>query len=240
MKLERRFITLMLVIVVVDLATKLLALNTLPFQQKIFLIGDKISFYLTFNEEATGGQAGYLLEQEFNKNQTLVLNAIAAFILIGFVFMIKKQNIKKLFKWLIIIGIYILTSIILELIKPSLNIEVSTWTASLVSKIAGISIYLTILTFINNSQLKLFFWMVISAGLGNLLSHFYYPYRIVDFINIDGSYELLRIGVFNLADLAFDLGIIGIFVTLIVLTVNKIKSKRLTTNAKNEYANRAD
>ena len=232
MKLKGRIVRLIFIIVVADLATKILALNTLPFQQNIFLIGDKISFYLTFNEEATGGHAGYLLEQELNKNQTLILSAAGAFIIIGFVFFIRNQNIKKLFKWLLVIGAYILTTIVLELFKTSLTIEVNNWTASLVSKIAGISIYLTILTFVKNSQLKLFFWIVISAGLGNLLSHFYHPYRIVDFINIEGSYELLRIGVFNLADLAFDVGIIGVIVTLIVLTINKIKSKRPTTDSK--------
>lgn len=229
MKSQKRIIVLISLIVLIDQLTKLLALYALPFHENVFLIGDKLSFYLTYNEGSTGGQAGYLLEQEINKNLTLVLNSIAAFILIGYVLTIKERKMKKLFKWLLGIGIYITTVIALELVKPNLTLEINNWTASLISKIAGISFYLTILTLVSSEQLRLFIWVVISAGLGNLVSHFYYPYKIVDFISVEGSYKLLRIGVFNFADIMFDAGIIGIFVILVALIIKKIRAKRLTT-----------
>ena len=120
-------------------------------------------------------------------------------------------------------------AVVLEFAEPNLNIEISNWSASIVPKITGIAIYLTILSLVKNSPLKFFIWLVISAGLGNLISHFYYPYRVVDFVNVEGSYEFLRIGVFNFADLIFDVGIIGILTTLIILTLKKVKVNRLTT-----------
>ncbi len=231
MKVQKRAIVVILLIVSVDLITKLLALYELPFQKNVYLISNQLSLYLTFNEEATGGQAGFFLEQEINKNQTLVLNSIAVFILIGYVLTIKERKIKKLFKWLIGIGIYILTVIVLELVTPNLSLEIDNWTASLVSKIAGLFMFLTIMTLVRNENLKLFIWVVVSAGLGNLLSHFYYPYRVIDFINLEGSYDLLRIGVFNFADLMIQVGKLGIILTLISLVIKKIRTKRHTTNA---------
>ncbi|WP_394708156.1 signal peptidase II [uncultured Bacteroides sp.] len=70
--------------------------------------------------------------------------------------------------------------------------------------------------------MRLFIVIIISSGFGNLISHFYYPYRVIDFIDIKGSYELLRIGVFNFADFALDFGICGLLITLIVIAIRRI------------------
>ena len=64
--------------------------------------------------------------------------------------------------------------------------------------------------------------IIISSGIGNLISHFYYPYRVIDFININGSYELLRRGVSNLADFAIDFGLCGLLITLMAIAIKKI------------------
>ena len=63
--------------------------------------------------------------------------------------------------------------------------------------------------------MRFFGLLLLACGIGNLLSHFYKPYFIIDFINIEGSYELLRIGVFNFADLSFNIGAIGFIISLV-------------------------
>lgn len=71
MKLEKRILKLIVILVMVDLVTKLLALNMLPFEQDVFLIDDKISLYLTFNEGVTGGHRIFIRagsEQKSNIN----------------------------------------------------------------------------------------------------------------------------------------------------------------------------
>ena len=104
MRPERKFLKLIMVLVLIDLLTKLLALHTLPYEQDVFLIEDRVTLYLTINRESTGGQAGYFLRQEANKNQILVLNSVATLLMIGFIFFLKKQQIRKLFKWLLFVG----------------------------------------------------------------------------------------------------------------------------------------
>jgi len=61
-----------------------------------------------------------------------------------------------------------------------------------------------------------------AGGLGNLLSHFYPPYRVIDFIYVEGSYEWLRIGVFNIADLAANAGLLGIILSAIFYKLKKV------------------
>jgi lipoprotein signal peptidase len=90
------------------------------------------------------------------------------------------------------------------------------------TKIVGISFYSTIFYFTKNNTIRFFTIFIISSGIGNLISHFYYPYRVIDFIDIEGSYELFKIGVSNLADFAFDIGFCGLLITLVVLTAKKI------------------
>jgi lipoprotein signal peptidase len=64
--------------------------------------------------------------------------------------------------------------------------------------------------------------IILAAGVGNLIGHFYPPYRVIDFINIKGSYELLRIGVFNIADFAFDVGIVGLIISIAFVVFKRV------------------
>jgi lipoprotein signal peptidase len=217
-------------IILIDLITKLIALNVLTLHEELTIIQDKLSFFLVYNEGSTGGQAGYFLETESHKNLNLVFISITGFMIVSYIFLIRKRQIKTLYKWLIGILIYILITISFEFIRPFFtDIEISNWSASIISKVAGITVYLTFFVLVKNSYLRFFTLIIISAGLGNLLSHFYYPYFVIDFIDIKGSYETLKIGVTNFADLFFDFGFLGLIGTIIVISIKKIKELRLTT-----------
>lgn len=223
---NKKLITILILIVCVDILTKVIALNFLPFQNHVNLIGEKVSLYLTYNMNSTGEQANYLLRQENNKNISLVFASTIIILLTVYSLIINRATVKRKYKWLIGIGIFVLSIIISESVERLFpNMTISNWTTSIFTKILGISLYALILSKLTNKFLRLFIVIIISAGVGNLINHFYYPYRVIDFIDIDGTYELLRIGVFNIADLAFDIGICGLLVTLTAITIKKIIDK---------------
>lgn len=223
---NKKLITILILIVGFDLLTKIIALNLLPFQNHVDLIGEKVSFYLTYNMNSTGGQGEYFLRQENNKNISLVFASTIIIFLIIYSLLINRTTIKNKYKWLIGIGIFVLSMIISEIVKRQFpNLIISNWATSIFTKIVGISFYTLILTKLTNRFLRLFIVIIISAGVGNLINHFYYPYRVIDFIDIEGTYELLKIGVFNIADFAFDIGICGFLITLTTITIKKIIDK---------------
>lgn len=69
---NKEFIVLFLTIIV-DLVTKLMANNFLPFDESVPFIGNKVIFHLMYNEGATGGQANALLKGIQNKNLMIIL-----------------------------------------------------------------------------------------------------------------------------------------------------------------------
>ena len=220
---NKKLLLISISIVVVDLVTKIMALNFLPFQNQVNLIGEKVTFYLTYNMGSSGGQAAYLLRHESNKNLSLLLTSISMILLMIYIILINRTIVKKKHKWLMGIGILFVTSIISMVIKKQFpDLIISNWTTSMVTKVVGISFNLVIFYMTRNTYIRLFITIIISSGIGNLISHFYYPYRVIDFIDINGSYELLRIGVSNLADFAIDFGLCGLLITLIVIAIKKI------------------
>lgn len=222
-KTNKKLLFVSLLIVGIDLLSKLTALNLLPFHNHVNLIGEKITFYLTYNMSSTCEQGVYILKHENNKNLSLLSGSISIIFLIIYLILVNQATIKKRYKWLIGIGIILFSSIITQIIKKQYpDLLISNWVTSMFSKLLGISFYSAMLYIIRDNIIKLFIVIIISSGIGNLISHFYYPYRVVDFININGSYELFKIGVFNFADLAFNLGFCGLVITLIVIAIRKI------------------
>jgi lipoprotein signal peptidase len=209
-------------IVLFDLITKLTANYYLPFQESVHIFGDTVSLYLTYNEGATGGQADYILEEN-NKNLTIILTCVSGLILLSYFFYIRGKKIRTIYKVLIGVAIYLTLSVSIELILPLLiNVSISSWTTSIIGNLTGLALYGSLFFLSKNKWIRLFALMILACGLGNLLSHFYLPYRVIDFISVEGSYDLLRIGVFNFADLAFDIGAIGLIISSVYLLFRRI------------------
>ena len=227
MKLKELII--LLSIVLFDLITKLTANYYLPFQENVEIFGDTVSFYLTYNQGATGGQADFIVG-ESNKNITIILTCMNGLILLSYFFYIRGKKIRTIYKVLIGIAIYLTLSVLMEMLYPLLiNVTISSWTTSVIGKLTGLTLYGTLFYLSKNKWIRFFALIILACGLGNLLSHFYLPYRIIDFISIEGSYDLLRIGVFNFADLAFDIGAIGLIISILYslfkrVTIGKSKS----------------
>lgn len=225
MKLKEAII--LISIVVFDLITKLTANNYLPFQENVYIFGDKVSLYLTYNQGATGGQANYILGEENNKNLTILLACISGLILLSYILLIRRRELRTIYKVLIGITLFLTLSILMDIVRLLLgDIAISSWTTSVAGKITGLIIYGSIFYLTKSKWIRFFSLIILACGAGNLISHFYLPYRVIDFINIDGSYELLRIGVSNFADFAFDIGAIGLIISLIVISLNRIFRRR--------------
>jgi lipoprotein signal peptidase len=96
----------------------------------------------------------------------------------------------------------------------------------------GLTLYGTLFYLSTNKSIRLFSLITLACGIGNLLSHFYLPYRVIDFISIEGSCDLLKIGVFNFADVAFNIGAIGLIISIVYLLARRVtmdKSKSVQT-----------
>jgi lipoprotein signal peptidase len=213
-------------IVLFDLVTKLTANYYLPFQESVDIFGDTVSFYLTYNQGATGGQADYIAG-EGNKNITIILTCVSGLILLLYFFYIRGKKMRTIYKVLIGIAIYLTLSVSMEMMRPLLvDVTISSWTTSVIGKLTGLTLYGTLFYLSKNKWIRLFALIILACGLGNLLSHFYLPYRVIDFLSIEGSYDLLRIGVFNFADLAFDIGAIGLIISILYLLLKRVTMNR--------------
>ena len=225
---KRELITL-LVIVALDLITKIAAYNCLPFRQDVNIIGDKVIFYLTLNEDSTGVWADELYQNENNKNLTVILSCIFGLILLSYILFIKSKKIRILYKILIGVALFFIMSILLDIATRLLvNLYISSWITSVLGIIFGLIIWGTIFYFVKDKLIRYSMILVIACGVGNLISHFYPPFFIIDFIYIDGLYELVKIGIFNLADLSYKIGAIALVISLLIWLIRKLMRRYFT------------
>ncbi|MCB2377859.1 signal peptidase II [Hymenobacter sp. BT635] len=176
--------------------------------------------------QSTGGQAAYLLEDQTNHNLILLRLYINYVFLAIYILYIRNKNIKIAYKYIIGIILLILLSFATNLIHPLFpSLVISNWTTSVIGKLAGISLYGLFFYLSRNKWIRIFCLLILAAGLGNLCSHFYSPFMVIDFINIEGTYDLFRIGVFNIADLSLDIGAVGLLVALLLLFLRRVARK---------------
>ena len=222
---------ILFIIVIVDLITKLIANCFLPFKERVCIIGEKLCLYLTYNQGSTGGQADFLLQSYHNKNLAIVLSCFLVFALLGYMLFIRKHKMNTFYKILIGTGLFLILGIIMELILPLLeSINISPWTTSVVGKLTALLIIYCIIFYSHLEKwIRLSLVILFAAGIGNLLGHFYPPYYIIDFIYVEGSYDLIKVGVFNIADLTFYIGILGLVASTLFY---ELKKRLFRPNAK--------
>lgn len=233
-KVNKRLIPIFLIIIVIDLITKLIAYNFLPFNEHVYLIGDKLSFYSTYNTDSTGGQADYIYSKTGqNKNYELFLSTISSILIALYILLIYRLDKWNKKKWFLLIPLVLLNLLLIGLTKRLYpDIHFTDYFISWFSKIGAIVFILVIVYLIKDKWIRLFLICILSSGIGNLMSHFYLPYHVVDFISIKGSYELVRIGIFNIADLVLYLSLISIIGYVIYSSIKKQKLRHTTRGHK--------
>ena len=162
----------------------------------------------------------------------MLFSSLNSLLLVSYIVLVYNINIRRLYKWLIVLVLYILTSVLLQVVKPNFSdVELSNWATSVITKLAALTLYSAVFLLVKDNLIRVFSLIIISAGLSNLINHFYYPYQVIDFINVEGSYQLLKIGVFNIADVAFDIGFIGLIISVLVY-ICKSKKKHHSYHSK--------
>jgi len=229
----KRNLYILLVILSIDLITKLIAYYTLPFHEDIYLIGNNISLYLTYNTGSSGVWANKISSNlNLNLNVELFFSAINGIIFaiyIQLVNLIKKREMKK---WLLLIPLFFINYFIIQFLKDqNYALNFSNYFISIFSKCCGITFFISTALIVKNKVVQTILICIISSGFGNLINYFYPPYYVVDFIYIKGVFELFKIGVFNFADIIYDLSIISLILYLII----KFIKQRVYLNSLKNY-----
>jgi lipoprotein signal peptidase len=201
------YIRVIITVVIMDLISKLWAFNTLPFQENVGIIGQKVSFYLTYNEAYLSRQARVVLDR-MNPVQAILQWSTIILIVNLYIIFISRLKMKPLQKWVYGIILFVGGVFILDVMNMYANVDMPIWSASLIAKTSVLMWCIILFFMITNKVMKYGISFIIVTGIGNGLNHFYAPYKVIDFISIEGSYELLRIGVFNIADLSYDVGML--------------------------------
>ena len=224
-KVNKRLILISLIIIGIDLITKIVVYNFLPFNEHVSLIGDKLSLYSTYNTDSTGGQADYIYSKSgLDKNYELFLSTISGILIALYILLIYRLDKWKKKKWLLLIPLVLFNLVLVGLTKRLCpDVPFTNHFISWFSKIGTIVFVIVLIYLVSDKWIRLFLICILSAGIGNLISHFYPPYHIVDFISIKGSYELVRIGIFNIADLTLYLSLLSIVGYVIYSSIKKQK-----------------
>ena len=95
---KKILILIPVIIIGLDLLTKILAYNLLPFHEHVFICGDKISLYSTYNTGSSGGQADYLISKSgLEKNNVIFWGTINWILFSIYILLIDKlkSNVHK-------------------------------------------------------------------------------------------------------------------------------------------------
>jgi hypothetical protein len=145
---------------------------------------------LTYNESATGSQAGTFLENESNRNVSLIVACGGSLILLSYILFIRKIKIRTVHKILIGVPVFFILSFLMEVAIILLqDFGIPVLTTSVIGKITGIILYGSVFLLSKDRWVRLSLLIILACGFGNLLSHFYIPFRVIDFISVEGLYE---------------------------------------------------
>jgi hypothetical protein len=215
---------LILVAVLADHATKIAAHYLLPFEREVVVWPGRLSFFSALNE-TSGTRQGRLSEE-----LTPVPLAIAYLVMAAIAFLLSRSE-KRLRAIFIGIAISVLVAGILVNILPSrLNIDPFDVRMFYVFTLVT---FVTILCYISRQwYFRAGFGLILGGALGNLVSIFYPPFRVVDFIYIptlssaglfapffNGTY------IFNVADVCICAGTLLVHLAFVSILLKKLVIK---------------
>lgn len=206
-----------------DLITKIIAFQILPYNEWIKIAEVEVYLYLTYNFHATGGQAAYVLGEISQANTKLVFSSLMGFSMGVYVWASRKLPLTL--KWKILIGflIYVVLAFSIEVAYKNVRLSFPNHFTSWFTKAGSLFLYGIIFYVLQNKVLKTLIAVTLGCGLGNFINHFYPPYHIIDFIYSDLLFRWLKLGIFNLADILFNMSEIITIAYLLYLAGKKIR-----------------
>ncbi len=221
--MKKNEILFLLAILAIDLISKLMANAWLPFQETVMVIDDVLVFHLVYEGEDMSELTENLTKSAIYRNQALVMNSYLAFILVSaFLYFKSVWNGPKRKKTMgfVVLGLLLVGYVFLEYVF--LSVPVSTWAASVIVKMAGTYFWVAMFRLARQKYVRYALMFLLASGIGNLLSYFYSPYQMLEFIYFEGSHELYDGGVLNFADIYFNIGMAGLIGSGVFLLFNRI------------------
>ncbi len=213
----------------VDLVTKLLAYFTLPLNEYVSVFGHNLEFYLTFNTGASGTKAASITQRFNNPNMTLFVGAVFGLVSGSILYLTK--NVKfKLWQKSVIVLLALTLYVGLQMNISNIRTYVfDDYFISWFTKIGAMTLVFGLFIISKDKWLKVILISYFSCGLGNLISHFYPPFAVIDFISAPLLYDFLHLDICNFADILADICLILIvirFLTIVFRNINlKMKNK---------------
>jgi lipoprotein signal peptidase len=221
-----KYLVVFFVIVMIDFISKILANNLLPYNEIVQINENNFCLYLTYNFGFIGSIGSILLSKLPIKNLMILFSCFNVFIVSIYIIIIKKFRLDKVLKLVFGFSLYYFLFfpeiVIVYLFK---NINLSNHFVSWFSKFGILFFCTTIFFKINDTKLKLILTFIIGSGFGNLISHFYPPFYVIDFIYVKFLFNVFRIGIFNLADIIYYLSILTLIIYFIIAGFKKIFPK---------------
>ena len=217
-----------------DVASKLAAYFLLPMETTVPLFGNALSLYLTLNKSGIGSR--WLGTMSSNPGLGIFAAiGIAAFAVT--VLLLSRWHTRSLYKILVGSGIYLIISISCFQAAELVHIEVSDLAiVGIIVRVSSLALALAWYYVSKQKYFKFTFAFWIAALAGNLLSSFYLPYQIVDFISSYPLYKLIGLGVFNMADAYYYAFYAFMVISPIYLIVHR-RRQRATVAADGESTN---
>ena len=188
-----------LVLVLIDLASKVAAYSLLPLEKPSIGISNALFLYLTINETGVGAPQRAMYDA-FPSTGFVV--GIAFLTESAVVLALSRTRIRTLFQILIGVGSWL--ALMLGAIVCCLLIHLdysNPYASHLFYGCGNLALAAVLLSVSKTTYFKVCFSFWVAGAVGNILSYFYPPFGIVDFIYMPWLRFLLGGDIYNLADL---------------------------------------
>jgi lipoprotein signal peptidase len=205
-----------------DFLSKILLYVVLPLEKSIFLL-DGFRLILQTNEFGLGSEASRL----FGSNAIPILSLSFSHLLVACMAWYVRGKTWSAFSKVFLCGVAFVVLTLLSIATSVIfHVEWSNrYLVTLLGRVGAIVLVLTVYHFIRERYFKIAFAFLSAAGLGNFLSYFYPPFKVVDFMYSDLFRVLFKVQVCNFADLYVPVGIYIVILSPIYLLTRSGKQK---------------
>lgn len=209
-------------LLLLDVATKLLAYLLLPLNQSVGSPLTGLIFHLTLNDYSINTQFANLSE---NTSLAIAL-ACSWCIEAGTIFALSKTAYSKRRK----LGTGILSAVVLLIATVVFASivhlrSIHTYGLSLFVFVADLLLLVSILRLFKSRYLQTAFAFIVAAVAGNTLSLLYPPFHVVDFLYSPIAHDALHLGIFNLSDLYYYPGFVMLAASPIVVLFRRVGNR---------------
>lgn len=217
-KLLKNILFILIILVLIDIISKIIIYLLLPDFSEILIIKSFLSFYKTYNDTGLAGGTQSLLQYK-----SLIIIGSLLYFIFGFLTLFIKyfKNNKKIKFLIIVISIFFIIIIIYFSSQFSKLFEnINNYFFVILRSIGPVLFVFSLFLVIKEKYVKIMFMMLLAGNIGNFLSSFYPPFKVVDFIRIiiPFSFDITEY-TFSISDFIFNIADIYIFIFILLLLI---------------------